>query len=58
MVPISPFLGVSTNGVTLSGAPFKGVLFYLGFGRGTPILGNTLISKNIFVVLGWLLSKK
>ena len=25
----------------LFGGPFKGILFYLGYKRGTPILGNT-----------------
>ena len=38
-------MGVSENRGTLFGGPFKGILFYLGYQRGTPILGNTHIAK-------------
>ena len=37
----SESMGVSENRGTLSGGPFKGILVYLGYNRGTPILGNT-----------------
>ena len=34
------------NRGTLLGGPLKGILFHLGYKRGTPILGNTHIRHN------------
>ena len=35
--------GISEKRGTLFGGPFKGILFYLGYRRGTPILRNAHI---------------
>ena len=42
-------MGVSEIGVPFKRGPFKGILFYLGNSRGTPILGNAhmQICRNI-----------
>ena len=40
---LSQYGSFTNAGATLFEGPFKGILFYLGYKRGTPILGNAQI---------------
>ena len=47
-------MGVSENRGTLFGGPFKGILFYLGCKRDTPVLGNAQIVAGLSTLRAFL----